>query len=209
VATILLVRHGAFDGLGEELSGRPPGAGLNALGRTQSQRLAAWASAQRIAGLYSSPLRRTRETASILGDALGLPVQVEDRLKEVEFGRWNDQRITALAGDAAWEAFNGQRSVTRIPGGELMIGVQARAVECLLDLASHHGGQTVLAVSHADVIRAVVAAILGCGLDLLSRLTVDPASVTAITLGDGPPRLLGLNHSPPSASPEPLDPAPS
>lgn len=189
------MRHGAFDGLDKLLSGRIPGVGLNASGRAQIRHLAERLSDRRVAALYTSPLQRAHDSAALLSQALSVAIHVETDLREVDFGAWTDQRPEDLAGDANWHAFNEHRATTRIPGGELMLEVQARAIACLLRLAGQHRDQTVVAVSHADVIRAVVAACLGGSLDTTLRLTVEPASVTELCLGDHPPRIIRVNDT--------------
>ena len=195
------MRHGAFDGLGRVISGRIPGAGLNANGRAQSRRLGERLVNRTVAAVYSSPLQRAQDTAAILAQALSLPLQTDADLREVDFGNWTDRPVEDLAADPVWPAFNQQRTTTRIPGGELMLEVQARAVSGLMRLAARHHGQTVVAVSHADVIRSIVAGCLGCSLDAMLRITIDPASLTELCLGEHPPAVLRVNDTAHLAAP--------
>ena len=195
MTTFLLVRHGAFDGLGRVVSGRIPGVGLNASGRAQSRRLAERLADRSIAAIYSSPLQRALDTAAIVGQALSLPIQVEPDLREVDFGRWTDHQVDDLLDDATFRAFNQQRVTTRIPDGELMLEVQARALSALLRLAAHHRGHALVAVTHADVIRSIVAGCLGISLDAMLRLSVDPASVSEVGLGEAAPTILRMNDT--------------
>ena len=189
------MRHGAFDGVGRVLSGRIPGTGLNASGRAQSRRLAERLADRRLAAIYSSPLQRAQDTATILGQALALPVHIEPDLREVDFGEWNDRQVDDLTSDPVWQSFNQQRSTTRIPGGELMLEVQGRAIGALLRVAKRYPAQAVVLVTHADVIRSVVAGCLGFSLDAMLRLSVECGSVTELCIGEHPPALIHLNDT--------------
>jgi broad specificity phosphatase PhoE len=184
--TILLVRHGAFDGMDRRLSGRIPGPGLNAEGERQMRRLAERLAALPIAAIYSSPLQRALDSAALLANALSLGVREAQELREVNFGRWTDRAIDELADDEAWRAYHAQRATARIPEGELLAEVQARALAGLARIAAQHAGERVVAVTHAELIRTLVVACLGCGLDATLRLAIAPASITELALGAQP-----------------------
>ena len=193
MADLLLVRHGAFDGLGRMLTNERPGPGLNAAGRAQIQALAGRLTRRPVNAIYSSPLRRAVETAEILARVLSLPVQLDDDLREVDFGVWSGRAIEALADDPRWQAFNTARGVTAAPGGELMLQVQTRALLCLRRLTERHPRQPVLAVTHADVIRGVVSHCLMSSAEALTRLHVAPASITELRLSDAVPLVVRVN----------------
>jgi broad specificity phosphatase PhoE len=195
LSRVLLIRHAAFDGIGRVLAGRARDVRLNAEGLAQAERLARALDDESIAVVYSSPQPRALATAEAVAAPHGLQATVLDAFDEIDFGNWTGREIASLDGDATWHAFNTARSTTRIPGGELLPEVQARAVHGLLELRRSHGTATVAVVSHADVIRAVIAGALAMPIDAMLRLTVDPASVSAIALGDGAPRLLYMNRT--------------
>jgi broad specificity phosphatase PhoE len=195
VTTFLLVRHGAFDGLGRTVSGRIPGLGLNETGRAQCRRVAERLRDRPVAAVYSSPLQRALDSAAILAHTLSAPLRTEFDLREVEFGSWTDRTVDDVSGDPAWRAFHEQRTTTTVPGGESMLAVQTRALACLTRLVPDHVGEAVVCVSHADVIRSVVAACLGFSLDAMVRLTLDPASITELCLGELPPSVIRVNDT--------------
>jgi probable phosphoglycerate mutase len=147
------------------------------------------------AAIYSSPLDRAMETAAPVGLALKLPVQVCDAFGELRFGEWAGRDISELEGLAQWQRFNSFRSSTPIPGGELMLEVQARTVREVNRLCVHHPGQSVLIFSHGDVIRALIAHYIGVPLDLFHRFEIAPASVSIVTVGEDNARLLLLNDT--------------
>jgi len=94
------------------------------------------------------------------------------------------------------------RSITRPPGGELMVEVQQRAVAALLDLCRRDSARAVAVVSHADVIRAALLFFLGTGIDFYSRIEVSPGSISILDLGDGAPVVRQINGRAPPYSVE-------
>src|SRR5438552_3476697 len=81
----------------------------------------------------------------------------------------------------------------RFPNGESFLEMQTRVVGTLADLVARHPGRTIVAVSHADPIKAAVAHALGVHLDLFQRITIGTASITVVAYGDGAPRVLTVN----------------
>jgi probable phosphoglycerate mutase len=196
VTTFLLIRHATCDPVGKRLAGRAPGVSLNAEGRGQAARMADWLAPVPVAAVYSSPLERASETAGAIAAPRELATVPRAAFTELDFGDWTGRAIAALEGDATWGHFNAFRSGTRAPGGESMLEAQARATTELLALASDHPDQTVVVVSHADVIRSVLAYFVGAPLDLLLRIEIAPASVSALALHAWGARLLGVNTGP-------------
>ena len=192
--TILLVRHGQTPSTGKSLPGRAPGLHLSDKGRAE-----ATAAAERIAALpkvdavYTSPLERTRETAAPIAARTKLRVKAHKGLLECDYGEWTGAELKALRKLPEWKVVQQHPSGFRFPGGESLAGMQTRFVEALHDLAVEHRGGVVVAVSHADPIRAAVADALGSHLDMFQRVIVGTASVTAIAYGDHGPTVLAVN----------------
>jgi probable phosphoglycerate mutase len=124
-----------------------------------------------------------------------LPVQAEASLDEIDVGAWTGRRFDALAVDPAWQRWNLARAGARAPGGESMGAVQQRALEWSLSLPDRHAGEAVAAVSHADVIKAVIAGVLGLSLDRHDSLSIDPASISAVAVWRGGARVLLVNET--------------
>ncbi|HKO15346.1 MAG TPA: histidine phosphatase family protein [Gemmatimonadaceae bacterium] len=182
MTTFLLVRHALCDPVGRSIAGRAAGVHLNEPGRAQAERLAARLAAVRVDAIFSAPLERARETAAPLARQLGLEVRVVDALGEIDFGEWTGCELPALSGQPPWTRFNTLRSIARIPAGESMLEVQARALAAVEDLrAALPEGQCVI-VSHGDVIRGLIAHCAGIPLDLVLRLEISPASVSVIRI---------------------------
>jgi probable phosphomutase (TIGR03848 family) len=187
---ILFVRHGSTATTGTELPGRASGLHLSDAGRAQAESVAA-----RIAAVYSSPLERTRETAAPIAQATGCQVQVEDGLVELDIGEWTGLDLKAARKRPEWATIQRYPSGFSFPGGESFVDMQARIVACVDRLRSAHPGETLVAVSHADPIRAAVAHAMGTHLDLFQRVVVSPCSLTAVAYAAGGPVVLTVNSS--------------
>lgn len=183
------------DQIGRTVSGWTPGVHLNQEGHEQVRRLAARLNSVEAAAIYSSPLERAMETAAPIALALNRPVQVCGAFGELRFGEWTGVEVDRLAGEPQWQRFNSFRSGTAIPGGELMLEVQVRTVREVQRLGRRHTGESVIVVSHGDVIRAVIAHYAGIHLDLIHRFEIAPASLSILTVEENGARILLLNDT--------------
>ncbi|MCA1707913.1 MAG: MSMEG_4193 family putative phosphomutase [Actinobacteria bacterium] len=193
---LLFVRHGQTPTTGKTLPGRAPGLHLAEAGVAQAQTAAERiASLRKVAAVYASPLERTRETAGPIARALGLRPRTHRGLLECDFGEWTGAELKALRRNPAWKVVQRYPSGFRFPGGESFAEMQLRMITTVEQLVSRHPGETVVAVSHADPIKAAVAAALGTHLDLFQRVVVSPCSVTAVSYGGGGPVVLCVNST--------------
>ena len=195
-AVVLFVRHGQTPTTGSVLPGRAPGLHLSPEGAEQARR-----AAERLAGLgrvkavYASPMERTVETAAPIARACKLRVRRSPGLIECDFGRWTGRKLASLRQRKEWTTVQRHPSGFRFPGGESFAEMQARALDAVAAICSRHAGETVVAVSHADVIKAVAAAAAGTPLDLFQRIVVSPCSITAIAYDAAGPILLTVNNT--------------
>jgi probable phosphoglycerate mutase len=192
--TIFLVRHAAHGQLGRVLSGRAPGLALSPEGRAQAVTLAARLRGAGVEAVYSSPIQRALETAEPAAAALGRPVQPMEEITEIDFGTWTGQAFSDLDTDPRWHAWNVARGLSRAPDGESMLEAQARAVAGLDRITHAHPGAVVALVSHADVIKAMLCAVLGLPLDSLHRFEIDPASVSRVVMGAWGAKVASMNE---------------
>ena len=192
---LIFIRHAATDCHASHLAGRDVDVHLSHRGRLQAQRLAGSLKQLGIAKIYSSPQPRARETAEFLGELIDDSVKIVPQLDEIDYGEWTGRTFEELRGISRWRDFNSLRSCTRIPGGELMIEVQARVLELMECLSRRHPAVALALVSHADVIRAALAHCLGMPLDLVLRLEVSPASISMVAMEQYGPRVLSINNT--------------
>jgi probable phosphomutase (TIGR03848 family) len=188
-----LIRHGSMDTLDRSIAGRREGVQLNERGRAEVQALARRLRGERFAGVYVSPMERTRETARAVAAAVECDAIEHPGLLELDFGEWTGMEMPELQRDERWRLFNEFRSGTRIPGGETMLEVQARVVAALFEFRAAHPHAKVLLVSHGDVIRALLTYVLGMPIDFYGRLEVAPASITCVSFDTHGLRIARLN----------------
>ncbi|MFL5766459.1 MAG: MSMEG_4193 family putative phosphomutase [Actinomycetota bacterium] len=192
---LLLVRHALTDSTGKRLTGWQPGVHLSARGERQADALADRLAPLPIVAIYSSPLERCRETARPIASRDRLSVRVKPALGELRFGEWTGRSLRQLARTKLWNVVQTTPSLARFPDGESIPEAQARAVREVERIAAKHPKDLVAVFSHADVIKLVLAWFTGMHIDLFQRLSVSPASVSAIALGSGPPRILCVNET--------------
>ena len=192
--TILLIRHAETPTTGKVLPGRAAGLGLSEKGIVQAEaRAADIAGKHQIAAIYSSPMERAQQTAAPIGVATRRKVRIHEGLNECDFGLWTGRSLKALHKLPAWRTVQRSPSNFRFPEGESFLEMQSRIAAALNELARAHRGKTIVAVSHADTIKAAVAHALGMHLDMFQRLAVSPASQTVIQLGAGAPVVVSVN----------------
>lgn len=202
---IVLVRHGENDWVKKNrLAGWIPGVHLNEKGHEQAAAAAARLADLPIKALYSSPVTRCMETAAYIADAHQLPIIELQDLGEVHYGKWEGKKIKKLAKKKSWYAVQHYPSRFRFPKGEALRETQFRAIQALEHLSKTHQKEAVVVVSHADLIKMVLAHYLGVHLDLFQRIVISPASISVLALMDnGAVRVLRVNDSGPLQAPPP------
>jgi probable phosphomutase (TIGR03848 family) len=188
MATLVLVRHArSTANVSGVLTGRLPGVHLDETGREQAARAGERLSPVPLSVVVSSPLERCRETAKALVAAQATrPRTTTDRgLVECDYGDWQGRKLTELARLKLWKSVQRHPAGVTFPGGESMADMSARAVAAVRrhDAAVEDaaGAQAVwAAVSHGDLVKAILADALGLHLDQFQRIHVDPASISVI-----------------------------
>jgi probable phosphomutase (TIGR03848 family) len=195
MTTVLLVRHGVTDAnRGGVLAGWSPGVHLADRGREQAAALGARLAGVPVSAVVSSPLERCQETAAALVDGRDLDIETDDRLGECHYGDWTGQELRKLAKDPLWKVVQAHPSAATFPNGEALRHAQARAVDAVRAVNQRLGdGATWIAVSHADVIKALLADALGMHLDLFQRIQVDPCSLSVVNYTPLRPFVLRMN----------------
>ncbi len=194
--TVLFVRHGQTPTTGKKLPGRAPGLHLAPLGVEQAERAGARVAAlDRVKAVYASPMERTRETAAPIARACGVRVRTHKGLIEADFGEWTGKNLSALRKRPEWTTVQRYPSGFRFPGGESFTEMQTRMTGAVAELVHRHPGETIVAVSHADTIKAAVADAAGTPLDLFQRIVISPCSVSAVIYTPTGPIVLAVNST--------------
>ncbi|WP_148616020.1 bifunctional RNase H/acid phosphatase [Nocardioides rubriscoriae] len=188
--TLVVVRHGVTKhtsakrfsgGLGGD---NPP---LSDEGRDQIRAAGEWLlpMADQVAAVVASPVRRTRESADIIGEMLGVEVTEEPGFAEMEFGHWDGLTFAEVGEQHGDELSAWLGSLDAAPtGGESFRTVQTRVLAGLERLLAAHAGRTVVVVSHVTPIKTLVAHALDAPLEAVFKMELSPASVTVLTWYD-------------------------
>jgi probable phosphoglycerate mutase len=194
---VLLLRHAVNDFVKTgRLAGWTPEVHLNEEGRAQALALGIRLADAPLAAIYSSPLERTMETAqAVAAHHPHLVIQTNEGVGEVRYGDWEGRSISELQGRKMWRMVQQTPSRASFPGGETMRGVQIRAVEAVEALVAAHPRDLIAVVSHADLIKMLLAHYLGMHLDQFQRLVISPASISTLSLEYGRPYVGSINET--------------
>jgi probable phosphoglycerate mutase len=193
MTTLFVARHGQTDwNLEHRWQGwaDPP---LNATGREQAAELGESLVGSGIDAVVSSDLRRAAETARIAAAHFGLPVELDERLREVDVGEWSG--LTSAEVEARYPQGYRRRRAGRTgwEQGEELSAMAARVVSALGEIAERLAGHCVLVVTHGGAIRAALAA---CGVDMRSVPAVRNGEVEQIAVRDGRMRWMDIRGNP-------------
>ncbi|MGY1615573.1 bifunctional RNase H/acid phosphatase [Geodermatophilus sp. SYSU D00691] len=176
-----LLRHGQTEHTPERRFSGSSDLPLSDLGRAEATSAARQLAGRGIDAILASPLQRCRETAQAAAEVLGLSVEVDQDLRELDFGEWE-----GLTGDEArarnplaLRRFFGGTDV-RAPGGESIADVSARVARARERILREHAGETVLVVSHVTPIKLMLAAGLGAGDEVVHRVFLEAASLSTV-----------------------------
>ena len=199
---IVLLRHAHSSANAKAiLAGREPGVDLSDRGRKESQDVAKRLKEINFSLIRVSPMERCAQTIEPLlaqlskGSGAKPIIEVENDLVEVDYGKWTGRKLAILSRDKAWKVVQNNPSAMYFPGGEGLLDVQARAMRAVNNAANTPGRGPKLLVSHGDVIKSIVASVLGAHLDHFQKIVIDPASITVLDFNGVDFRVLTLNST--------------
>ena len=201
MATLILARHGRTTANATGvLAGRTKGVRLDDAGLDQARSVGERLAGLPLAAIVTSPLERCRQTAKEVHRLQPHPAKVvsERGILECDYGSWTGMDLKSLAKEPLWKTVQSHPAAATFPDGESMGQMMARSVAAVREwdarVEADHGPDAVwLAVSHGDVIKAILADALGMHLDLFQRLTVDPASLSVVRYTPARPFVLTVN----------------
>ena len=199
---IIFVRHGKTPTTGTKLPGRTPNLHLSDEGKSQAEMIAQEIKKSsnsflgtKVSAVYASPMERTQETAKPIAKTLNLRVRTLQGLNECDFGDWTGRRLRDLSKLKSWSIIQKQPSSFRFPNGESFTEMQNRMQKTVDKILERHPGETVVCVSHADPIKAILASAVGTPLDLFQRIVVGPCSTSVVLYTKERPLVLTLNSN--------------
>jgi probable phosphomutase (TIGR03848 family) len=199
---ILLLRH-AHSVANEKgiLAGRTPGISLSEKGAKQALEVATRLQGVAFSQIRISPMERCSATVTPLiaqfpkSATKKVKIEIDEDIVEVDYGKWTGKKLAVLSKDKTWKIVQDTPSAMYFPGGEGLLDVQARAMRALNSLANTSGSEAKMLVSHGDVIKAIVASVLGTHLDHFQKIVIDPASITVLDFNGKDFRVLTLNNT--------------
>ena len=199
---IIFVRHGKTPTTGTKLPGRAPNLHLSDEGKSQAEMIAKEIEkssssflGKGVSAVYASPMERTQETARPIAKALNLRVRTLKGLNECDFGDWTGRRLRDLSKLKSWSTVQKKPSSFRFPNGESFSEMQNRMLRTVDKMRERHPGETIVCVSHADPIKAILASAVGTPLDLFQRIMVGPCSASVVLYTKERPLVLTLNSN--------------
>ena len=193
-ATVFLVRHAAHEHQGRIHVGRTPGVKLGPKRDSHLGWLRTRFAREDLAAVWASPVSRAQETAAAVAGER--PVQTDEGLNEIDFGRWEGMRAEEVDADPEWRLWNDSKSTFRIPGGETVLEMQGRMVDAVDRARRAYPDRKVALCSHGDPIKSVLAFHLGMPVDRIDNFEVDHPSVSALVVGDWGAKVLWINERP-------------
>jgi probable phosphoglycerate mutase len=182
-----LVRHGETVWHSENRYAGRSEVALTDRGREQAGTLARWATMAQLTSIWCSPQERARQTAAPAGEATRLRLNVEEDLREMDFGIAEGltlTEVTEVDGDAAI-AFVAAPATASFPGGESGALVAARALAAVNRIATREPDGNVLVVGHSTTTRLLLCALLEIDLDRYRSVfpVIGNGAVTTVRLG--------------------------
>lgn len=197
MTTLLLVRHGETVWHAENRYAGVSDVPLTARGHAQAGRLANWAEATQLSVVWTSTLSRAQLTAQPCAEVANVPLMVDPRLRELNFGSGEGLTRTEMRErfPDALDAFANDPVAHHLPDGENPVDAAQRFTDCLHDITTHHPNGRVLVVAHGTVIRLALCHLLGVRLGKYRQVfpVVDNCAVSEIRLRHGQFSLLTFN----------------
>ncbi|HWM84709.1 MAG TPA: histidine phosphatase family protein [Kofleriaceae bacterium] len=194
--TVFLIRHGVTPWHAERRVLGQRDIPLSPDGVKQAHAAAAALSRVKLAEVLSSPLQRAVQTAEIIGRQSGIEVARDPRLNDFKLGKWTGMSYADIAAAPEYQQFLREPSTVEIPDGESLHDVERRAVAAVEQaLSDSPSGDAVAIVSHAGIIRVLLAHYLGSPPANYHRIRVSPGSISVLCFADDRelPRVLAVN----------------
>lgn len=201
LGSIIFLRHGqAKNNIERILTGRTPGVPLTEKGIEQAEKAAKFLEHMNISAIYSSPIERARHTAEIVGKHNSLDVTIDDRLIELDMGKFTGvpyDEIFTSHGNVFMKFYNGELEIAH-NGVETFSEVKRRVLGIVDHVIENHPNQNVVLVTHMDPIKAMLSTVVDLTPTNLFELIIANASLNIFREYQGKFSISGLNVMDPS-----------
>jgi probable phosphoglycerate mutase len=201
LGSIIFLRHGqAKNNLERILTGRTPGVPLTEKGIDQAEKAAKFLEHMNISAIYSSPIERARHTAEIVGKHNSLDVTIDDRLIELDMGKFTGvpyDEIFNSHGNVFMKFYNGELEIAH-NGVETFSEVKKRILGIVDHVIENHPDQNVVLVTHMDPIKAMLSTVVDLTPTNLFELIIANASLNIFREYKRKFSISGLNVMDPS-----------
>ena len=193
---LIFLRHGqAQNNTARILAGRAPGVSLTKTGIEQANDIGKFLKSFDVSHIYASPIERAKTTAEIVGKHLGLPTTIDERLFELEMGKFSGMEyddLFAKHGNVFLKFYQGDPTIAE-NGVETFPQVKKRVLSLVDFACKQHTGRNVLFVTHMDPIKAMISNILNLSPHSLFELIIANASLTVVREEQGKLSLSAIN----------------
>ncbi len=180
MGSIIFLRHGqAKNNIERVLTGRTPGIPLTEKGIEQAEKAAKFLEDMNISAIYSSPIERARHTAEIVGKHNSLDVIIDDRLIELDMGKFTGvpyDEIFSTHGNVFMKFYNGELEIAH-NGVETFAEVKKRILGIVDHVIEKYPDQNVVLVTHMDPIKAMLSTVVDLTAENLFELIIANASL--------------------------------
>ena len=201
MGSIIFLRHGqAKNNIERILTGRTPGVPLTEKGIDQAEKAAKFLEHMNISAIYSSPIERARHTAEIVGKHNSLDVTIDDRLIELDMGKFTGvpyDDIFTSHGNVFMKFYNGELEIAH-NGVETFSEVKKRVLGIVDHVIENHPDQNVVLVTHMDPIKAMLSTVVDLTPTNLFELIIANASLNIFREYKRKFSISGLNVMDPS-----------
>ncbi|MBA0908225.1 MAG: histidine phosphatase family protein [Nitrosarchaeum sp.] len=196
MGSIIFLRHGqAKNNVERILTGRTTGIPLTEKGIEQAQQTAKFLEQMNISAIYSSPIQRAKHTAEIVGKHNSIDVTIDDRLIELDMGKFTglpyDDLFTSH-GNVFMKFYNGELEIAH-NGVETFSEVKKRVLGMVDHVIQNHHDENVVLVTHMDPIKAMLSIVVDLSPTNLFELIIANASLNIFREHKGKFSISGLN----------------
>jgi probable phosphoglycerate mutase len=195
MTTFLLLRHAhSVANKAGILAGQLEGIGLSKDGIAQVNKLTSSFENLKIDRIISSPMQRCLETVEGIARSKRKRISIDERLIEMNYGSWSGKKLSKLSRMKEWKVIQTKPSAFRFPQGESFKELEERIESLLKDLSRKYPKETILIITHGDIVKIAASLTVGSGLNNFQKFAVDPCSLTTLSWGSKARMLLTFNQ---------------